>query len=153
MVFLKLFLLRAMMQNEETLLWPGLGQGQRTQARTDVDKPYSVWLPLPLLSSLGTQVTELALSRALGHGAMSFSRVSQQNGLHTLPHTCLCPQGTQVSLYEWHFEMRLQGTGAPLPQLHHDTACDLHWVLSRLCMLLSCSVSSRLRINCLPRSL
>lgn len=35
MVFLKLFLLRAMMQNEETLLWPGLGQGQRTQVRTD----------------------------------------------------------------------------------------------------------------------
>lgn len=57
------------MQNEETLLWPGLGQGQLTQVRTDVDKPYSVWLPLPLLSSLGTQVTGLALSWAFGHGA------------------------------------------------------------------------------------
>lgn len=59
------------MQNEETLLWPGLGQGQLTQVRTDVDKPYSVWLPLPLRSSLGTQVTELALSRDFGHSAKS----------------------------------------------------------------------------------
>lgn len=106
MVFLKLFLLRAMMQNEETLLWPGLGQGQRTQARTDVDKPYSVWLPLPLLSSLDTQVTELALSRALGHGAksaqrdtMSFSQgFTAKWATYPAPHVSVSPRNTGKSL-------------------------------------------------------
>lgn len=59
------------MQSEETLLWPGLGQGQLTQGKTDVDRPYSVWLPLPLLSSPGAQVTGLAFPRAFSHGATS----------------------------------------------------------------------------------
>lgn len=97
------------MQNEETLLWPGLGQGQLTQVRTDVDKPYSVWLPsnyslawalrsqsLPSPGILATVLNQLkgilySSVRVSREGGLlrSFGSIIAKRATYPAPH-CVC---------------------------------------------------------------